>query len=72
MDAIINNLKERSGVTTKLKVVHVTKMREEPENLVFFLILMADIATKIGIVMKSTDKEKFKLEEGCICLLKKL
>ena len=66
---IINDLKERSGKATKMKTLDIIKLDEQHESVVF-LILMANISSKIAVVLNNTDLQRFSIQKDEIFILK--
>lgn len=67
---VIDDLKERSGKTTKMKALSIVELDQELENVMVVLILMANISSKIAIVMKKAELEQHNIKEDGIFLLK--
>ena len=67
---IVDDLKDRSGKTTKMKALNVLKLDQGQETATVFLILMANISSKIAVVMKNAEHERFKIKKDGIFLLK--
>ena len=65
---VIDDLKERSGKTTKMKALSIVELDQELENVMVVLILMANISSKIAIVMKKAELEQHKIKEDKIFL----
>ena len=66
---IISDLKERSGKATKMKTLDIIKLDQQHETVVF-LILMANLSSKIAVVGNNTDLQKFSIKKGEIFILK--
>lgn len=66
---IISDLKERSGKATRMKTLDIIEL-DQQHDAVFFLILMANLSSKIAVVLSNPDLQRFNIKKEEIFILK--